>query len=462
MGTFPSTVQKPLHGREFPNRLKAPNHSLPDWLEFKKKNDQKRLGFDSKYWCIGNKCYDFTPWYNSHPGGKSWLEITKGMDCTAVYECHHPSMDHNPIFKQSLQKYFVCNVNNIQKDDDYYYNTFTFDPNISRYIGLRDTIYKALIKQHKNGRKWNLPSIKMHISCLIVLVIFLITFIYLCIHPSFWVAVLTGICMNPLIGIAHNFMHQGDNKGVFGIETYWKYCIYLTLHTLENWNIHHVLSHHQDINLDSDIEVTAFEGIINFMTNQPTNHILIYLYAPCFYMFSLPLLHIPILIDLYKRGRLKIKYLIPILELLIMIVMNYNGILTIFISFWYWVIMHGTMYTMLMIVSTPIHRSDMCWTEGDTNGTKDFLEHTLLTTMDYYVNWGFFASLFMFDTFNDHRLHHLFPTLDASKISQLKPVFEKYCKQNGLKKYFKETYGLGQLLMGLLRYWYRRSPIQQS
>ncbi len=115
------------------------------------------------------------------------------------------------------------------------------------------------------------------------------------------------------------------------------------------------------------------------------------------------------------------------------------------------------MSLIVVIVATPIHRSDYCWSEGDINGTKDFEKHCLLTTKDYYIDWGLIASLFSFQTFNDHRIHHLFPTLDdASKVSQIKFVLKEYClKQDKLRKYFQHEYGLGQLFLGYLRHMYR-------
>eukprot|EP01084_Bolivina_argentea_P161676 281437_1 len=137
-------------------------------------------------------------------------------------------------------------------------------------------------------------------------------------------------------------------------------------------------------------------------------------------MFGSSLFHIVSVLDTYKHSDLKWYHMIPLMELIILILFNYGDV-SVFYMIFYWMIMHGTTTCIAVIVSTPIHRSDYCWTEGDGNGTKDFLEHILLTTQDYYTDFGLSASLFMFDTFNDHRLHHLFPTLDASKIPILKP-----------------------------------------
>jgi cytochrome b involved in lipid metabolism len=48
--------------------------------------------------------YDLTEFVAQHPGGKSWLELTKGQDITALFHTHHLEIDKvTPI----LEKYYV-------------------------------------------------------------------------------------------------------------------------------------------------------------------------------------------------------------------------------------------------------------------------------------------------------------------------------------------------------------------
>merc|ERR1712192_118579 len=98
---------------------------------------------------------------------------------------------------------------------------------------------------------------------------------------------------------------------------------------------------------------------------------------------------------------------------------------------WCWYVMHAVMAWLLIQVSTPVHRSEGCWTEGDAGGSKDFVLHTLQSTRDYDVQYPLVASLFLFEMFNDHRLHHLFPTLDLSLMKEIRPVFEQFCAEKG-------------------------------
>lgn len=35
--------------------------------------------------------YDLTPFLSHHPGGREWLEVTRGTDITEAFEAYHPS-----------------------------------------------------------------------------------------------------------------------------------------------------------------------------------------------------------------------------------------------------------------------------------------------------------------------------------------------------------------------------------
>jgi cytochrome b involved in lipid metabolism len=44
-----------------------------------------------KYWRIGGKWYDLTPFLDKHPGGREILLLARDRyeDCTYVFEAHH-------------------------------------------------------------------------------------------------------------------------------------------------------------------------------------------------------------------------------------------------------------------------------------------------------------------------------------------------------------------------------------
>lgn len=70
----------------------------------------------------------------------------------------------------------------------------------------------------------------------------------------------------------------------------------------------------------------------------------------------------------------------------------------------------------LATMSFPAHRSQYSWTEGDINPQRDYGLHTLITTCDHHRNLNLFTSFLIFQGFNNHVVHHLFPIIDISKF----------------------------------------------
>lgn len=164
-----------------------------------------------------------------------------------MYECHHPSMDSNPLFERILSQCLISNISNFDgtKEDAYALNPFTFDASKSKYRALRQLIYQTLKQQSdSNGtRRWNLPTIYMHSICFLVTLLWTLSFLYLCHYPTITAAVVCGLAMNPLNGIAHNFMHQADHLGWHGIESYWRYRIFFKSSCAFCWKSHDQTDH---------------------------------------------------------------------------------------------------------------------------------------------------------------------------------------------------------------------------
>lgn len=55
------------------------------WLDSKRVDDNVEDGL----WRIHDTLYDLTDFVEKHPGGRSWLEMTKGHDITEAFMTHH-------------------------------------------------------------------------------------------------------------------------------------------------------------------------------------------------------------------------------------------------------------------------------------------------------------------------------------------------------------------------------------
>lgn len=56
-------------------------------------------------WWIHGREYDLTNWKDKHPGGRYLLDITKGTDCTELYESYHAASLKQDYIAKTLEKY---------------------------------------------------------------------------------------------------------------------------------------------------------------------------------------------------------------------------------------------------------------------------------------------------------------------------------------------------------------------
>lgn len=57
---------------KYPSLRDYPERSADTWLQGKILDDNAE-----GLWRVHNKIYDLTPFLNTHPGGRSWLQLTK-------------------------------------------------------------------------------------------------------------------------------------------------------------------------------------------------------------------------------------------------------------------------------------------------------------------------------------------------------------------------------------------------
>lgn len=80
-------VCPPLRGREPTPNAGGGLGSPEVWLTDRRLLDSKRFGFETEPWlhCIHNKLYDLRPFFDKHPGGRVYLELTQVSLPCSVY-----------------------------------------------------------------------------------------------------------------------------------------------------------------------------------------------------------------------------------------------------------------------------------------------------------------------------------------------------------------------------------------
>ena len=183
-------------------------------------------------------------------------------------------------------------------------------------------------------------------------------------------------------------------------------------------------------NQDIDIESSFVEPWLRFIRNQRSNTRGVLLVWVLFNILIAPMEYIRRVRDvLTGRDGWRIEYIIPIAELACLALGAGlgKGVLLL-------LTMQAVVNTLLVIISTPVHRSAYAWTsgcEGVVPGAADYGLQIVLSTNDFLVDESpsLFTKLFLFASFNDHVTHHLFPTVDLSRQDLVRPIFLECCRR---------------------------------
>lgn len=372
-----------LHHKPFPNRK---SHIIDDpilWVEDKVKVDNVVGGL----WRIHGKAYDFTSFAAKHPGGKHWIELTKGLDITDLFEVHHLNIEKASAI---LPKYYV-------KDDAVSTCCYTWAPG-DFYSTLRSRL-QPLIPRHG-------PTTQFLVICFATLALWTFFWLTAIFRGSFLHAFAAGLMMHALMGIGHNFFHNVDNLWTNVFD----FCGFS--HAI--WRISHAISHHTYPNTETDFEASTIEPFVNFMTNKPRNSWLVFIYMH-------PFMALASTIDFFSRSilifrarfPLTLNHFFPIIAWLPCVLVNgvaKGTILTL--------TMQGTASYLLLALSFLVHRTKYSWTAGDPSfhNMQSFGHHIIATSADHSLSLPLVLSLWFFGLFNNHVIHHLFPGVDQSRL----------------------------------------------
>jgi len=382
------------------------DQSVEVWNSDKRLADQQLYGVTPQQWCYKNRIYDLSQFIEKHPGGKHWLEMTQGTDITDFVETHH--LEINKI-EEILKKYYI-------KDCDK-------KPEFARYDWSDKGLFCILrgrVAKHFKGKKIS-PGLMTKIQYFLLIILFFSSFYCLYLTQSKIMAAITGLLCLSMLGIGHNFIHQRTSL--------FRFCADVTMFGSYQWTISHALSHHTYANMDIDIEIQVIEPVLYYLSNKPKNPVINVFIGHILILFIGPLNFLRrFIFSFVGKDKLKIENSIPIVELLILWsnAESFSSALNL------WVIMHCVASVHLILATFPNHRTDNHWSEGDPKPAKDFAEHTLLTTSDHSVFLPLMLAYICFGGFNDHILHHLFPTVDRSILPELKGILIEGCKEFGI------------------------------
>nr|XP_053632245.1 cytochrome b5-related protein-like isoform X1 [Cherax quadricarinatus] len=381
----------------------------------------KRIDDDvGPYWRIHNKLYDLTDFIDKHPGGKDWLLATKGTDITEAFESAHIST----AAENTLPKYYAKDIST-PRNSPYTFHDDGFYKMLKRKV-------RPILKKVGRGPTWSMVVLQDSLA-----LTFMLLTVAACLTESYTLVILAGIVLGMTGNCAHNFFHQRDNWRMYYFD--------LMLFSSYDWRISHGLSHHLYTNTIYDIEISALEPIWEFLPKSDKSFMKRY-GSWIYEQFIMPM---ALFIEAVKRiyhqysGDMKLRpeNLLPVVEFILMAVVSSS----VGMAFRLWVVLHmACSYWFAAIGVVVAHHHPDIYHQGDAmREDKDWGLCQLDAVRDRVEVTG---NLFLVSiSFGDHSLHHLFPTVDHSKLPYIYPVFMETCKEFGVPFKFMRT---SELIIG--------------
>ncbi|KAM3574703.1 hypothetical protein VYU27_003336 [Nannochloropsis oceanica] len=486
------------------------------WLKEIGEAQRQRLGHAAHEWVVHKKVYDLASYLDSHPGGRAWLDLTRGMDVTPLFESHHVN---DAKTQAILRKFYIrdCkttttspsataeplaaaapstptrletwpsvagtpSASDFRNDDpeaDFSFRNRAF------YKIFKRRAAKVLEKAEDSSNSGSArgargPTTEMRVLVWILLSAWLLSLAWCCREGAgVGPAVVAGVLLNALTGIGHNAMHS--------VPSWWRYLMDLSLFSSEEWRISHCISHHHYPGSQIDFEVAAIEPFIHSLySGPPSNQFLpFYLWWVLCILGPFELLARGMNVFFLRIQPLRWENLLPFMELGLLIVFaggGKGGVVVGGEGLKKWVVMHVAASVLMGLQALPLHHSEHAWMDGKDDFSSppslpsgegkrdksllpaspsppssrptvrpiDFGLHALRATQDYDISeLPLLAKLVLFP-FNHHRLHHLLPSVDESRLPLLEEALKETCEDVGAKYI---VYPWRELAWGTVRHW---------
>ncbi|KAL1140757.1 hypothetical protein AAG570_000687 [Ranatra chinensis] len=367
------------------------------WLDARREDD----GAEG-LWRIHDSLYDLNEWIESHPGGRFWIETTKGTDITEAFESHHLSDNPEAI----LPKFFAKKATGPRN------SPFTFNKD-----GFYHTL-KAKVKNHlanvKNGPATPTKIISDTLAGTTIILSILAGY-----YCNYLIGIAAAVFLTGTVITGHNFFHQRNN---------WRmYYFNLSLMSARDWRISHALSHHLYPNTIHDLEVSMFEPFFQWLPKPNKTLFARYvswLYAPIVYTLIYHTQYI-------SRALTNPDGMYEFVPLVIPGAMMIIGGVNLLASFVMWnFILFTSSFIFGCIGLNAAHHHPEIFHDGDVpRADRDWGLFQLDAVRDRLEIKGILP--LVITLFGDHSLHHLFPTLDHCHLVELYPILEDTCKEFG-------------------------------
>ena len=395
-----------------------------------------------KYCTIHGKKYNLTNFIERHPGGKDTILMTKGKDCTELFESYHTFTQRHKLL---LDKYYVKDVPDYKSDFDW--------DNTPFYDECKEAVKKYFSPKGKESTNEIISNSKIPwkyaFGCFIGFVLMLYSFYLFCTGDFY------AIFYFPVLYLVtgSEFMHTGSHHGFSTYPIINKSISYIGNFHCQYyiWTIFHVIGHHQYTNIpDKDPDLEHFlhknKQISGYKTYKTQNMIYsdkwktnFWFLFPIASSFGISLLEVSSYLEQKKIHTVDIneefidfirndRLIFQLLHILFIVCYPHGILQGFFALFWAWNI-HGILFNFFSQISHLNEGSMIEVEKYKKNKQKvEWAVHQMLSTMDYSPDNTFIRILSA--NLNYQIVHHMFPSIHPAHYPSIRklliPIAKKY------------------------------------
>jgi len=405
----------------------------------------KSIERDRHLWFIHGKAYDLSEFMHRHPGGCRAMEVSRGRDCTELFESYH-SLTDKP--RAIMEKFCV----GVQEN---YNPMFKWGPKEHPFQSeLREEVRKYF-KEAKVDSKVSTKRLIQLFLALIFIFLFTIKFYWMDLTTPWWALFVTPILWwTVMVNSFHDASHYALSRNQT-ITTFFQY-IYPYFTSPTTWDHQHIIAHHVYTNihkLDPDLNhgLPVFRMHPHFRWKFIYNFQLILVWV----VWSVATFWLATIYD--YQGVISGKYhgVLPYqqmsrIRMVEHIFGRFASFYTLFgipylfgHSKWDCFVMGLTfniLFSICFMITTQVnhfceelmfHRESKkiseCWSIHQINTAQDFAHDSLF--------WWIFAGALNFQI-----EHHLFPGVNHEHLPNIKPIIVNLCKKYNIPYNYEPTY----------------------
>mmetsp|Transcript_13028 Transcript_13028/g.36956 ORF Transcript_13028/g.36956 Transcript_13028/m.36956 type:complete len:444 (+) Transcript_13028:255-1586(+) len=393
-------------------------------------------GVNDNLWYLHGKAYDFEKFLDSHPGGKSFLILGKGRDCTELFEGVHAlsKRDFDPLFR----KYEVQVDTPIPKTE------FDWSPKAKMMHELRRDVAQYFDDNNLDFK----ATTPYYVAVLAILAVLAGLYYVWITSTSLWVTLAAAAACGVVdMTIAFFVMHPASHGALShdARVNYWGTVFFSSfligwVHAI--WLQHHVLGHHSYTGIygkDPDVRNVApfirksheqkarlpqqhmWELFIMIvMPNQYVGQVLTYIRSFTLgKLFGMPIrLHFTLMDSVLQFSLfalfLTLTLVVPVLRLgwglgLASSFLFFTGV--------------GIMYWAFVF---PNHDVEEVHHNSTAISSPDWAVHQIVNSSNFYTPYVISQ---LTGAMNFQIEHHLFPAVHPIHLPNIAPIVEKACKK---------------------------------